>query len=143
IVGTVRRLLPALAWRRQDRAGGGVAPRPALGLSVDDCLSRCLHRLSGLPDDVCAFGRASRAYGLRCLRGLAHLSGVPQTAVPPRSPSPARGGGSGWGPLAALSDDVVRSEAGVGRTVGGRRVVHAATENGERPMGIGKWAAQG
>jgi len=49
------------------------------------------------PDDVCALDRAGRAYGLRRLRGLAHLSGVPQTAVrlawhSTPGPRPVKGG---------------------------------------------------
>src|SRR5205823_108966 len=93
------------------------------------------HELSQDPHDFIATHLLNAASGLtgssglRCLRGLAHLSRVPQTGVPPRSPSPACGGGSGWGRLAGLSDDVVRSVAGVGRSVGGRRVVHAGAQH--------------
>src|SRR5207253_10804228 len=58
-------------------------------------------------------------------------------------PSPARGGGSGWGLLTALSYYVVRSEAGVGGAVGGRRVVQASAAYGEGPVGVSEWAGQG
>src|SRR6266851_2130462 len=51
IVLAVRRRVPAVAWRSQDRVGVGAAPGQDLGLPMDDRFSDRVHRLPDLPDD--------------------------------------------------------------------------------------------
>src|SRR5579864_9407243 len=70
----------AAAWRSQDRARDSAAQEQGLGLPVDDRLPDRVHRVSGLPNDLCVFHWASRADGLRSGGCLAHLSGIRQAA---------------------------------------------------------------
>src|SRR6266849_8352939 len=83
IVLAVRRLIPAVAWRSQDRVGVGAAPGQDLGLPMDDRFSDRVHRLPDLPDDFRFFHWATGAHGLRCRSRLAHVSGIWQAADRP------------------------------------------------------------